>query len=911
MEGGVGVLEHRGLGNRVRSELAATAILLLMVLIPAQGAVAAVDYTGSVVPMDSLGQPKDTFARGDMIYVNVSLEYRGSPYDGAIQVRLERSDGSVVGSFNARTNNPAVGYYNSTMTGLHLNAVESFDGSMRVYEVVAYYTGSGPPYEIGRMPIIVLATGLHLDPSMDPHYPGQVMNVDLFTSHTTEVFYVQVVNESGATKANWTTQVAPFGAWSVVWMIPDDFPDGLFSMNVRAASDNALWYSTMFEVAKFLFMADSDRSIYLTGETAQIYYMVLDVATLNPSTGISIEYSAYWINASGADVWSGGSLAGSEGTHEFTIPSDIALYSDVWLTYWANETSSGRSYEDTVTLGIGLLWGDVRVTGGTFLPGDMVEVVVYARAGADDLPGATVNLTVELDGVVLPAYGSSDMVTDVSGAVGRVIHLDPGASQGTYIVKAALSKSGHSLLTMTSFVVAFDGSIDVNFDKAYYYSGDTAFIQLRPIWNNQELTNQSVTYLILQHSVVMQTGPNVTGIVEYKIAQDFYGTIEVQAVANVDGFIIMGFSFVEVYIANMWLSSDMSSYVPGDTVTFNFEIETNLADGAIEWEIVEDSWSSRVANGTPAFTKVGSFSYTVPTNWSSDSYTATLFLDFGFGSPLQSSVTVTRDMNPPPGLSPFLRIDNPVEGATVVIPVVRMNGSTESGVTLFVNGLLLIPETDSTFSLNLPLVEGTNLITIVAAGGLGNTRTETRNVTFANPMPVLEAQMSQLMLDVAEAQSDLFSAWSELNDSMAGFAASWDDLNASLTSVITVWDLVNTTQLSITSMQAQLNGLRDMVTAAYGSSNSSQAGLTSAMNMINSLQSQLDSAQGSLNATRSDLSTVQTQLDTLETDLENAQSDISGKPTNSSVLMWAVIAIVASSIISLGLIFLMRKRTTS
>jgi len=598
---------------------------------------AAVDYTGSVKTTDSTGAAKELFFLGEHVYVDVELNYQGTPYDGNIRVELQRTtDGWVYDWFNERTNDPVVGWYNSSQDNTWLDTWAGIPGDMMTYDVVVYYTGTWD--EIARKTIVVKDTGLWLDPPDDPYYPGEQVTITLITTYTTDVFYVQIVNETGATMKNWSGQVALEGWWQTVWTVASDFPDGDFTLNVRDQGSHAIWNQESFAVQKYTLMIDRDRSNFLPGETARITYAVFEIATLAPYTGASLTFSANWLNSSGNMTWQNGTLAGSEGTQSFIIPSDIALYSDVEITYWANETAGTRTAEETIWLYIDTLSADIDVAYGPYMPGDTVLMDVAAWVGWSDLPDAEVDIAVERNGTVVSAYSVDDLMTDLNGDAQHSFKLVADAAQGTYIVNASISKMGYSVIRMSVFEVDWAGDLIANLDKAYYYGGDTVTASFRTIWNNQDMADASVAYIAWIDSGVLTTGTTTSGSASFDLPASYFGWVWVDAMANIDGYMLGDSVGAEVKLADLVLTAASDQYAAGDEVSFLFEISTSLTTATLEYEIIDDEGVT-VATGNPAFEMSGSFEFTVPAD-PSESYTATLTLRSGTGGIVTASDTV-------------------------------------------------------------------------------------------------------------------------------------------------------------------------------------------------------------------------------------------------------------------------------
>jgi hypothetical protein len=233
----------------------------------------------------------------------------------------------------------------------------------------------------------------------------------------------------------------------------------------------------------------------------------------------------------------------------------------------------------------------------------------------------------------------------------------------------------------------------------------------------------------------------------------------------------------------------------------------------------------------------------------------------------------------PPGVT----LSTPTNGATTIVPVITVSGTTEAGSQVSVNGVLAaVNSSTGAFSLNIPLLDGSNIVTVVATDAAGNSAEVTRTVTFNNPIPGLQAQVAQIV-------SNLATVWSKLNDTN--------------TTVGTIWDQLNTTQTSLTALQAQVSTLRTELTTTHAGLNSTQTQVTAALRDIDSLQATVDALQTQLNTTKNALTSTQT-------DLTGVQDDIDGKAESSSPMIWATIAIIVSVIAAIAADTVLRKKKT-
>jgi hypothetical protein len=629
--------------NRILS--IALALSLLAVVFAALPTSAQVDYTGSVKTTDDTGNLKDTYIQGQAVYVIVDVKYQGVWADEPILVRLETTTGGVVSHFHANSNDPAVGWYNSTTAAGHLTLATGagITDDLTSYYVVVYRDGSME--EIARTTIVVKKTGLSLDPNNGMYYPGQAVVAKLVTTSTTILFYVHTVNETGVTmpNMNWTGQSATTGWWEYAFTLASDLPDGRYTMNVRDSTTHGMMTHMHFNVQKYIFDVWADRDYYLPGMTANIQYVTMDVATFTQATGVAISYSAMWGNSSGNATWLNSTLTGSAGVQQFLIPTDIAMWLDVEITYWANEST--RTASDSVTLQFGMLSGSVAFAHiGTLMPGETVATTVNVELGGDPLPGAAVDISVLANGTAIPAYGSVNLTSDLQGDVTHTFTLVDAAADGTYIVSARIAMAGFSTTAIGLFQVHSTGEIWVKLDKERYYGGDDIVATLTPLWNGKVVEVSNFGYAFLIDTGVLVWGNTSDTTVSATIPVDYYGDIEIGAEAYYNGIGIDGSDDSEVRFADITLTAQMNDYRPGDDLVFDWNIVTGASAGTLMYEIT-DSNGMLVISDSPAFATTGSFSQLVPTVNAPQHYYVHMWMTTAAGGYADASLTVDM-LNP-------------------------------------------------------------------------------------------------------------------------------------------------------------------------------------------------------------------------------------------------------------------------
>jgi hypothetical protein len=624
--------------NRILS--IALALSLLAVVFAALPTGAQVNYTGSVKTTDDTGNLKDTYIQGQEVFVIVEVKTLGVWADEPIQVRLILTTGGYVSHFHANSNDPAVGWYNSTTAAGHLTlgTGAAITDDLTSYYVVVYRDTT--MVEIARTTIVVKKTGLSLDSDNGIYYPGQAVVAKLVTMSTTTLFYVHTVNETGVTmpNMNWTGQSATTGWWEHAFTIASDLPDGRYTMNVRDATTHAIMNHIHFDVQKYVFNVWADRDYYLPGMTAYINYMTMDVATFTQATGVAVTFSAMWGNSSGNATWLNSTLAGSSGVQQFVIPTDIAMWLDVEIVYWANEST--RTASDSITLQFGMLSGSVAFAHmGSLMPGETVAATVNVYLGGEMLPGAAVDISVMANGTAIPAYGSVNLTSDLQGAVTHTFTLVDAAADGAYIVSARIAMAGFSTTAIGLFQVRSTGEILVKLDKERYYGGDDIVATLTPLWNGKVVEVSNFGYGFTIDTGLLLWGNTSDTTVSATIPADYYGDINLGVEAYYNGIMIGGGSSSVVRFADISLIAEKSDYRPGDNLVFDWNIVTGASAGTLIYEIT-DSNGLLVKSDSPAFATTGSFSQLVPTVDAPQHYYVHIWMTTAAGGYADADLTV-------------------------------------------------------------------------------------------------------------------------------------------------------------------------------------------------------------------------------------------------------------------------------
>jgi hypothetical protein len=520
---------------------------------------------------------------------------------------------------------------------------------MVVCDVVVYVDDAYSGWvEFARTQVIVKQEGLYMDPSSSVYYPGEEVTVTVITRETQD-FYIEVVNWSGDAIEQFLNVETSEGYYSFLWVV-NDAPDDYYYMYVRAEIDDTIWMTRSFYIQLYDFTAYTDRWMVMMGETVNIAYEVVALATETVYADVNIEWNAWWYNESGNVTTDNGALDENAGVFEFVIPSEnISPSTYVYLTMWANGTDNDRSVEWWTYFALGWLAGDVSVEDYYYYPGDTVTIT--ADAWVEDsygdwgyLPGADVDITVSFNGTEIDEYAKVG-TTDSLGSLEYDFDLMVGVERGSYLVTATISKLDYEVVRMASFQVYWTGYLDIMTDQDTYLSGELARFSFTAIWNDEEYNATPVHYTVWDTYswALIGSGDAVTGTdAMFEIPDDYVGELEIYAEGNLDGVFLSAWEYVDVTFAEMALAPEADTYTPGDTIAWLFEVMTVSANGTLAYTI-EDDEGTMVDEGSMALVPSGSLSYHVPATSGSAWYMVTLTFDAGDSWVLEMDSTIYRE----------------------------------------------------------------------------------------------------------------------------------------------------------------------------------------------------------------------------------------------------------------------------
>jgi len=173
-------------------------------------------------------------------------------------------------------------------------------------------------------------------------------------------------------------------------------------------------------------------------------------------------------------------------------------------------------------------------------------------------------------------------------------------------------------------------------------------------------------------------------------------------------------------------------------------------------------------------------------------------------SNIWSNRYIVPDITPP-----SLSIDSPSDGHTTEIPVVKVLGTTEPGVDLEINGIMVAVGSDGSFSCIIALLEGVNTITATAIDASGNPATDSVSVTYVNPFHEFEDELEDTKDELVDVRDELDTTKDDLDAVIGELDATKDELNATQADLDAVEDELSTTQDDLASAEEELSNTSD------------------------------------------------------------------------------------------------------
>ncbi len=162
----------------------------------------------------------------------------------------------------------------------------------------------------------------------------------------------------------------------------------------------------------------------------------------------------------------------------------------------------------------------------------------------------------------------------------------------------------------------------------------------------------------------------------------------------------------------------------------------------------------------------------------------------------------------PDASAPALSLSAPAEGASFGTPMVRVAGTTEPGSSVSVDGDAAAVSAQGAFSLTVSIGPGSNRVTVTAVDAAGNSATAWVNVTYADPVPALQAALAAAQALANLTAGQLANVQIQLTQAAADAASARASANATAAQLVTAQSALATTQGQLASTQTTFNQTR-------------------------------------------------------------------------------------------------------
>ena len=222
---------------------------------------------------------------------------------------------------------------------------------------------------------------------------------------------------------------------------------------------------------------------------------------------------------------------------------------------------------------------------------------------------------------------------------------------------------------------------------------------------------------------------------------------------------------------------------------------------------------------------------------------------------IYSNRYINSDITPP-----HLSLTSPSDGMDTDIPIVTVSGTTEPGAILNINGIMISVRPDGSFSCNIALINGHNIINVTASDDWGNGISLLRNVTYSNPVPSIVEDL----ISIQNSIQTLSSQQDSINQLLDALSARIDSTDSQL---LLLKDLILVLEMDFNSTTNHFQSIQRNLSILMENLNATDLGL-------DQLQDLIDAMIDDLNETGSDIQSFWTRIDLVERDIVNTNSDI-------------------------------------
>jgi hypothetical protein len=239
------------------------------------------------------------------------------------------------------------------------------------------------------------------------------------------------------------------------------------------------------------------------------------------------------------------------------------------------------------------------------------------------------------------------------------------------------------------------------------------------------------------------------------------------------------------------------------------------------------------------------------------------------------------------GFAPAIAFTWPPEGFATNRSSVWVQGVTERGALVSVNGGAASVDANGTFGVEVPLLPGANMLTARAVDRAGNVANASVNVAFVDPFAPLGAELAGINASIDTVRSAVASLQSAKAATEAALQGAQDALVAAQASATVLEAQLSSSQADLAEAHSSLAAAEASLAAVQADANATNADLSETMSNLDAAQARVAAFEHEANATHADLSlaranitaagalrsTLQTQVSLLQSGLDAAAAD--------------------------------------
>ncbi len=503
-------------------------------------------------------------------------------------------------------------------------------------------------------PFYVISMDIYIHPSLTRYTQGQDIEIRIESNLPDEVDITIVSQISGSYEilqgAEWEDQEFLDEFWNADYRIPSNTPDGEYYVVVNRSDDGRFIGSHQFTIRKYTLDVETEKEVYLPGETVRAYYTIENILDGSQSTGVTVQWRVTYRNETNDEVMFKGTT--TQGWFSFMLPEDARTNHQFIIEVWANHTS-GHTHDRRLTRYVGRLSTDITLDDHEYLPGQTIYLDVVTSAnyyGWNQYLGYA-DLKVELlkDGDVLGEY-TVETSTDSSGHRTIWIELSDDIEAGIYTIRANGTYNDNWDEDEEQFEVVDLSrvlTIHLRTDKGgnHYYPGDTVTITYSVTRQGEIVTGANVKYYVSDSQKVHAFEYASGGSIVFEIPTDYNpetsGNLEVSVYARYDQETV-GWNeiAIPVDLGRILINSDDNEFEKGgDNLTFRYEL-LHIPQGSIDTieYRVYNAYGHIVKMGTPVG---GMFGFSIPQN-PTEYYTGSVTVLTTGGNTITANIDIAK-----------------------------------------------------------------------------------------------------------------------------------------------------------------------------------------------------------------------------------------------------------------------------